>query len=289
MIRVLALLLLASATGAAAQAPDTEIYLAPLRLVDGWVNAGAAINITNRSGYDNQPHFTADGRSILYTAGMPDGQTDIWRYDISSRKSVQLTRTPESEYSPTPVAGGFTVIRVEPDSTQRLWRFDSQGGNPRLLLPDVKPVGYHAWMQEGIAALFVLGTPATLRIGNVRTGRADSAAAGIGRAIQKIPGWNGASYVHQQSDGTSMIRRINAGTGATHDVAKALEGAEYHAWGPRTSLLAAAGSKLYEWTAINGGEWRVAADYSALGITISRIAVSPRGNWIALVGERGRR
>jgi len=289
MIRVTALLLLVFATGTAAQTPDTEIYLAPLRLKDGWVTAGAPINITNRPGYDNQPHFTRDGRSILYTAGMQDGQTEIWRYDIASRNSVQLTRTPESEYSPTPMASGFSVVRVERDSTQRLWRFDAHGANPRLLLPGVEPVGYHAWLQESKAALFVLGTPATLRIVDLRTGQADSAATDIGRAIQKIPGWNGVSFVQRMEGNASVIRRINAATGQVYDIARALEGAEYHAWGPRGSLMAASGSRIYEWTPINGGEWRVAADYSSLGLRISRIAVSPRGNWIALVGERATR
>lgn len=289
MIRLTTLLLLVMASSTAAQTPDTDIYLAPLRLVDGWVSAGAAINITNRGGYDNQPHFTRDGRSILYTAGMQDGQTDIWRYDIAARKRARLTQTAESEYSPTPISTGFTVIRVERDSTQRLWRFDAKGGNPRVLLPAIQPVGYHAWLQDDVAALFVLGSPATLQIANLRTGKADSTAAGIGRAIQKVPGWNGASYVQRMPDSTMMIRRIHATTGASYDIATALEGAEYHAWGPRGSLLAAAGSKLYQWTPIDGGTWREAADFSALGIRISRIAVSPRGNWIALVGERGGR
>src|SRR5687768_10031520 len=166
---ITALLLAGLITGADAQVPtqqppDTEIFLAPLRLDAGWVRVGVPVNITNRLGYDNQPQFTRDGRAILYTAASGEGQSDIWRYDLGTKKSTQLTNTPESEYSPTPVRDGFTVIRVERDSTQRLWHFDARGRNPAVLFPQIKPVGYHAWITPTQAALFVLGSPPALEL-----------------------------------------------------------------------------------------------------------------------------
>lgn len=278
-----------AAVGLSAQAPpaDTDIYLAPLRLRDGWVAVGSARNLTNRAGYDNQPYFSPDGRSILYTARIGDTQTDIFRYDIRTNRNAQVTRTPESEYSPTPTpTGGFSVIRVEADSAQRLWRFDDNGANPRVLLPTVRPVGYQAWINPNSLALFVLGSPASLRLGNVRSGQADSLVANIGRAIQKIPRYEGASFVQRGADSVMWVQRVNGGTRAIKPIAKLPAGSEYHAWTPRGALLTTNGSKLLEWTPINGGEWREVADFSAQGIRLSRIAISPRGDWIALVGER---
>ena len=119
-----AALLAAGVAGpAVAQPPESEIHLAPLRVQDGVVLVGPAVNVTNRPGYDNQPSFTPDGRAILYTS-QRDGQTDIFRYDLRTRETTQLTRTPESEYSPSvgPDGRSMTVVRVELDSTQRLWR-----------------------------------------------------------------------------------------------------------------------------------------------------------------------
>ena len=82
--------------------PATDIYLIALTWRDGRVRLGdgPAANITNWTGYDNQPFFLPDGRSLLYTSIREDGQADIYRYDLGSGLSVRLTATPESEYSP---------------------------------------------------------------------------------------------------------------------------------------------------------------------------------------------
>ena len=274
------------ATPVQAQTPDTDIYIAPLRLRAGWVVIGTPRNITNRAGYDNQPQFSQDGRSVFYTSRIDDRQTDIFRYDLRSGKSTQLTKTPESEYSATPFGNGFTVVRVEADSTQRLWRFNNDGSNPRVLFPGIKPVGYHAWIDGNRAALFVLGSPATLQLANVTGGAPRVITNDIGRALQKVPNWGGVSYVQRGPDSTMWLRRVHGTTGSIHPIAKLPAGAEYHAWTPRGALLGTAGSKLMEWSPIDGGTWREIVDLSSLGIRISRISVSPRGDWIALVGER---
>ncbi len=278
-----------AAVGLTAQTPppETDIYLAPLRLREGWVAVGTLRNITNRAGYDNQPQFTRDGRSVLYSARVGGTQTDIFRYDMRTAKNAQVTQTPESEYSPTPAPmGGFSVIRVEADSTQRLWRFEDNGTSPRVLLPAIKPVGYQAWLDANTLALFVLGSPATLRLGDLRTGQADSLTASIGRAIQKIPRYVGASFVQRAADSSMWVQRVHGGTRAIRAIAKLPAGGEYHAWTPRGALLATDGSKLLEWTPIDGGTWREVADFASQGIRLSRIAISPRGDWIAMVGER---
>jgi hypothetical protein len=273
--------------GAPAQAPDTDIYLAALSLRDGWVTIGEPRNLTNRAGYDNQPAFTRDGRAILYTARIDNTQTDIFRYDLRTQKSTRVTDTGESEYSPTQIPGamGFSVIRVERDSTQRLWRFDTDGKNPTVLLANVKPVGYQGWIDAREVAVFVLGTPSTLQLADLRTGQAGIVARGVGRSIQTIPGHTGVSFVQQQSDSVSWIRRLDRDR-TVHPIAKLPPGGEYHAWTPRRALLATSGTSLLEWSPVDGGTWREVADLRPLGLRVSRIAVSPNGEWIALVGER---
>ena len=78
---------------AAAQPPDTEVFLAPLSVRGGKVEIGTPINISNNPGYDNQPSFTPDGKAVLFTSVRGDRKpnpansaatgSDIYRYDIA--------------------------------------------------------------------------------------------------------------------------------------------------------------------------------------------------------------
>ena len=120
----------------------------------------------------------------------------------------QLTQTPENENSPTPLpiglgeSGGFSVVQSEMDRTQRLWRFNAQGRNPQLILTDIKPVGYHAWVDADKVALFVLGQPNSLQLASVKTGKGDVVANGIGRSLHPLPAAAG------QLRASRAVRRI---------------------------------------------------------------------------------
>jgi hypothetical protein len=71
-------------------------------------------------------------------------------------------------------------------------------------------------------------------------------------------------------------------------IAKTLPGAEDYVWTPGGSLLMAKESKLYEWMPGKSAAWKEVADFSAQGIRgITRLAVSPSGNQLALVASSG--
>jgi Tol biopolymer transport system component len=286
-------------TAPAAQAPpDTEIYLAPIKIAGGTATIGEAQDITNNPGYDNQPFFTPDGRAILFTSIRGDGkQSDIYRYNVITAETTQVTNTPESEYSPTVTpSGALSVIRVELDgqSTQRLWQFTLDGRDPKVLLPDVKPVGYHAWADDHTVALFILGAngaPATLQLADTRTGTAVTLATDIGRSIQTIPG-SGAthtiSFVQRERAGgkTSLvIKELDPATRAITVLTPAVEGSTEAdlAWAPDGTLLMAHGGTLYSWRRGQSG-WKEVASLEQLGLrNVTRLAVSPRGTSIAIV------
>ncbi len=155
----------------AAQAPPgTDIFVMPLTRTGGGVAVGTAVNITARAGYDNQPFFSPDGKSIYYTSER-GGQTDIYRYDLAPGTSRRVTRTPENEYSPTVMPDGkhFSVIR---DSVQLLWSFTLDGTPVKPLLDSIRPIGYHTWLNADTVFVFVLGSPATLRRAELAHGTA---------------------------------------------------------------------------------------------------------------------
>ncbi|MBX7118801.1 MAG: hypothetical protein K1X31_07355 [Gemmatimonadaceae bacterium] len=277
---VVALLTVLGARSASAQG-GTDILVVPLAEMGSRVTLGTPLNVTRRAGYDNQPAFTRDGAALLYTSNRGDGQTDIWRVPVTGGASVRVTDTPESEYSATPIPDGtgFSVIRVEQDSTQRLWRFDDDGTSPTLVLRALRPVGYHVWVGATLGT-FVLGRPNALVVVDARTERADTLARDIGRALARVPGRDAFTYLQQGAD-TNWISEVDLRTHGTRRIAPAPAGADYHLWTPGGHLITAAGTRLFLRV---DDRWDVLADLAYLGVRdVTRLAISPRGDRLALV------
>ena len=286
---ILALVLGAAATSSA-QAPESDVYLAPLRRVRDSLVVGTPVNVTHRVGYDNQPSFLPDSRGILYTSVGADGQADIWRYDIADHRTSRVTSTRESEYSATIMPGGhrMSVIRVEADSAQRLWSFALDGSDPQVLLAAQRPVGYHAWLGPMRLATYVLGKPATLHVVDSDGAHDDVRAHDIGRALHRVPGKDAFSYTQRDSAGALWIMVQPTSGESETMLVRAAAGNEFHAWTPDAILLSATEGRLVRW---NGAldstrAWVTVADLGRGGVrNISRLAISPDGKWLAFVAE----
>jgi len=269
-----------------AQTPGTDIWVVPLGDSGGRLTLGTPRNLTARQGYDNQPSWSPRGEIIYYASTREDAQTDIWSIDVATGRATRVTTTsPESEYSPTvmPDGAALSVIRVERDSTQRLWRIPLDGSASSVILADVKPVGYHAWGSENTLGLFVLGNPATLQIADVRTGAARTVASAIGRGIAKMPGEDAISFVEKISEGEWWITEYRLETGAMRRIVRTMPGVEDYAWTPAGILVSARGSDVF---ALISGEWSMIGNLGEHGIQgITRLSVSPGGDAIALVAR----
>jgi Tol biopolymer transport system component len=277
-----------TANASLAQIPNTDVYLTDYEMKAGKLTFGLVHNLTNRPGYDNQPFFLPDGKGLLFTVIAADGQADIYKCDFAGYQLVQITRTPESEYSPTIMPNGkhFSVVRVEKDSTQRLWKFPLAGGSPSLVLEKVKPVGYHAWLDANTLALFVLGSPNTLQIADVRTGETKTVSGNIGRALHKIPRRNAFSFVHKIKEEFWSITVYDLSANKSEVLIKTLPGSEDCAWTPEGLLLSASGAKLYQWNPKSKEEWIELVNFEKLNVkNITRLAVSPKGNRLAFVAS----
>lgn len=266
--------------------PSSDIFVVDVASQNGKMKLGQPVKITNWVGYNNQPSFMPDGQSILYTS-IRDKQADIYRYDIRSGATTQVTSTPESEYSPTLMPDGksISVVRVEADGTQRLWRFPLAGGAPSLILEKIKPVGYHWWLDDHTLALFILGKPNTLQLVDTRTEKAETIAENPGRILRRIPHQNKLSFVHKISDQEWIITAYDLDSRKTTELIKTFPGVEDYAWTPAGDLLMAKDAKLFvrkksDWA------WQEIADFSSAALkNITRIAVSPKGDKIAFVGR----
>jgi dipeptidyl aminopeptidase/acylaminoacyl peptidase len=268
--------------------PATDIFIADLATAPaGKLKLGQPAKITNWAGYNNQPSFLPDGQGILYTS-IRDKQADIYRYDIRAASSTQITNTPESEYSPTLMPDGksISVVRVEGDGTQRLWKFPLAGGSPSLILENIKPVGYQLWVDDHTLALFVLGKPNTLQLVDLRSGKAEVIVDNPGRILRRVPHENKFSFVQKVSDQEWLIKTFDLKSRAVATFIKTFPGVEDYAWTPAGVLLMANGSKVFA-RQKSDFAWVELADFSNAGLkNITRIAVSPKGHRIAIVARR---
>jgi hypothetical protein len=306
-----ALLLIAALTQAPAPAPQpapapppgTDIYLVPLSGGVASMKTAKPAPISNAAGYDNQPNFSPDGTRILFAGNRDGKQIDIYAFDRAASRVTQLTQTAENENSPTYVpagagpAGSFTVVQSEFDragnrpvpAIQRLWRFNAEGKLPQLILGDITPVGYHAWMDPDQLVLFVLGgqgKPSTLQIASVKSGKAETAADGPGRSLHRIPGTRLASFVQREPSGDYWVKQIDPNSKKVDPLVKAVDGSSDRdmAWMPDgKTILMSSGTKVFSWTRGASG-WTEVFDGAShqLG-AVTRLAVSPKGDAIAIV------
>ena len=291
-MRALLLIGLMLQAQAPAAPPGTDIYL--VRLSSGLASMKAAkpTPVSTAPGYDNQPFFSADGNRLLFAANRDGKQTDVFMFTRDNGRVTQLTSTPENENSPTFLpsgkgnADGFSVVRSELDKTQRLWRFNAAGREPYLLLTDIKPVGYHAWVDTDRVALFVLGEPNSLQLASVNSGKGEVVANGIGRSLHRIPGSRMVSFVHREPSGEFWIKQIDVDSKKIDPLTKVVEGATDRdmAWTPDgRTILMSSGTKIFSWTR-GASSWTEVFDAAPHNLgAVSRIAVSPKGDAIAIV------
>lgn len=272
--------------------PGTDIYLVPLKGGLASMKTATPTPVSAAPGYDNQPMFSPDGSRILFSANHDGKQTDVYAFDRATGRVSQLTQTPENENSPTFLpagigdTGGFSVIQSEMDRTQRLWRFNALGKNPQLVLTDIKPVGYHAWVDADHLALFVLGKPATLQLARVSSGKADVAADHIGRSLHRMPATRMVSFVQGDPSGEYWVKSIDIDSKKIDPLVKTVAGSSDrdYAWMPDgKTLVMSSGTKVFSWTRGQSG-WTEVFDAAAhkLG-NVSRLTVSPKGDAMAIV------
>jgi len=272
-----------------AQVPSTDIYVAEMKKSkDGDYTFSTPVNITNRDGYDNQPVFAPNGK-IYYTSLRDSLGTDIYVYDPANGKHTRITKTVESEYSPTMMPGNkaISVVRVDKDSLQRLYQVALDGKVSKLLLKNQDSIGYHCWITEKKMALFILGDTAAMRIADMKTQKAETVVWNIGRCIAKVPGTEQISYVEKVTPSEWYIKAWYPDTKKSAFLMKTLEGSEDYAWTPDKKLLMEKNGKLYISDPYKAELWKEIADFNRSVGSFYRIAVNADGSRIAMVGYKG--
>jgi len=94
------------------------------------IDADTAVELTYGPGYDYQPDFSPDGRFIVFARHHADA-IELWRLDLTNRKTQQLTQTKAVQVQP----------RYSPDGGRIAFVSTAGSGHFNLYVADVTPSG----------------------------------------------------------------------------------------------------------------------------------------------------
>jgi hypothetical protein len=274
------------AATALAQMPETDIWLFKLEKKDGKLSYTKPLNITNRAGYDNQPCFSTDGKSVIYVSVDSTKQADIFQYSISKKKRVNLTKSTVSEYSPTILPGcmGFSAVVVERDSAQRIWQFHLNGIFNRIVHEPTDSVGYHSWLNADTVLYYKLTEPHSLRALDLKTNKDIWICDHPVRSFKKVG--KSSKFMYGIKDSTSIQfrvydpvlkeSRVYATYPSTH---------EDFIWHPDLGLVKSENAELL-WYNEQSKHWQTLFDFSAVGIKkITRFVFDVKTKQFAIVSN----
>src|SRR5687768_12533217 len=102
MLKILFALLMLFSVKAFSQLPETDIWLMNIGIEKEKIQFSSPKNITHRKGYENQPSFSADSKTLYFTSlSDTSTQTDIYTYSLATQQVKPYTFSKTSEYSPT--------------------------------------------------------------------------------------------------------------------------------------------------------------------------------------------
>lgn len=269
--------------------PDTDIYLFDIAQHEGHINVSNMVKVTDRPGYDNQPFFTPDSKGLLFTSVRDSLQADIYRYDLTTGETRQLTNTPESEYSPmiSPKGKNITAVRVEQDSTQRIWKFKLDGSNPKVLMKDVTDIGYYCWLNKKKMAIWTV-KDTMLSIAQVKKQEVQPLLSGTGRSFQLSPTLTKLVYIRKQSSGIHRVMQYNFVSGVTDSLVTTFPKEEDIAFHPSGELLIGHRGSVHSFLPGSDTDWQPYVDLRQFKVlNFYRMAVSPDGTKLAVVAYTG--
>jgi hypothetical protein len=253
--------------------------------------------VTDEPSYHNQPYFDLNNNRLLYTA-MKDGkQTDLFAANLDSLTTVNLTKSAESDYSPTIMPGktGISGIQVDKRGKQWLWSWSLKGDSKAKLIA-AEPIGYHVWLNENEVLVFVLGDGEqpvhTLQRHSLNTDSRVGTTIDehIGASLWQIPGTELFSYSRMKGEEHQLLSYAPK-TNATMLITTLPVPSPYYAWSPDGFAVTPSGeegkeNQLIAWN-ITGESWQPFIDMSGqCNAGISRLAISSDYGYIAVVCNR---
>lgn len=256
-----------------AQLPKTEVWIAEFKNPHSKAILFSLSYLSgfNPDGYNNQPSFF-DYNEIYLTSNMRhDTTTDIYALNIKNKTIRQVTDTPKiSEFSPTkrPDSKEFSTVRIEEDGQdQSLWVYpvDRSDAGKRYM-EEYTNIGYHSWLDNDKAALFLVGEPHLLSWANLKTGDIDVIMKDIGRCLKTEVEGN-IYFVQKISSVQWMLKRYDTKNKVISTIIKMPFESEDFDILPNGSFISSQNSKIFIYNPKKDTHWQVLYDFSDYGLT----------------------
>jgi len=269
-------------------AANSEIYLFNLIYKEGSYSVNNGRNISNNDDYDSQPYFMPNSQSVLFTSARDGKQTDIYEYDIQTKKIAQLTETDHSEFSPKPLGttGNVSFVSEGFNPYQSVWQLDRKSGKQSWLLNTKEPVGYYQYDEPTGNVLFWSRYGWSVQYLNLKDNQ-NRFVSGHAKpsSPQKIPNSDAFSFVHRQTNGMTWIKAFNPKDFSIKHIAPIFDANHDYAWAPNGDILRFDGSHLSVWPLDNQTfYWKRLQDLSQfVKGKLGRLSISDDGRHLALV------
>jgi ketosteroid isomerase-like protein len=293
---VLFLALLASAVTLSAQINDAEVWVGSLDMSGGRFVVSNLVNISNHPGYDNQPAFFSDGARLVFTSQIAEldetgHAVQAVVYDLSSRVSAPVNGA--LGFSPTPAADGKSLMMLREGHVVLR---DASG--KETALTETNDAGYFTRFDDRTWVLFMNDKQRRIVIYDATTKNLETMAVGANTAPFRVPGKRAVTFVAAEPfpapEGDAaksapprkiVLRQLDVdGRQVTTLATIPFATSGSHVWTSRGTLLMASAHTIYEWNPAHPDDWRKAAEFDNPELQgLTRIAISPRGDRIALV------
>jgi hypothetical protein len=266
------------------QPPNSEILLFSVDQNDGKTTFSGGKNVTNNPGYDNQPSFSLDNRSLLFTSNRNGKDTNIFEYFLADGRTEQITTSADNEYTAKDRDGkSLNFVREGSDQTMTVFSFERQTKKESLAFKIKEPVAYYAFNSKGDALVWVRYAFFIHWVNSDKNINRFVADYALPSTPQLIPGTDNFSFVKRLPTDEMWIYEFNPTNQTIRPIVQNKDGKVNYAWMPDGSLLIGSGTKLFRFNEKSDKSWVEIGDLSSFGVKeILRLAVSSDGKNLAV-------
>ncbi len=254
------------------QLPVTEVYASSLQEDARGLSIESIrlLSAFNSGGYNNQARFFSEDQVYLSVQRPGEKTTDIVKLQLKSNELSWVTKTREiSEFSPMPCLDGkhFTTVRIEKDGKdQSLWQYPlDRSGSGNRLFPKLNNIGYYAWINKDSVALFLVGEPHRLVLGNVRNEKIVDIAQNPGRCLRYHENGN-LYFVQKLENGKKWLQSYNIQDQAITSIVQMPGDNEDFEITNDGVIVVTDGQFIKTTNLLGKSEWRLVADLTSLNI-----------------------